>query len=55
MFCEEHEITDEGAPHEVLSEYDRLIECNLIHEHRHDGAEHVHHHLHPAAHEHGHS
>jgi cobalt/nickel transport system ATP-binding protein len=57
MFCEEHEITGEGAPHEVLSDYDRLIECNLIHEHRHrhDGTEHVHHHLHPAVHEHEHS
>jgi ABC-2 type transport system ATP-binding protein len=56
MFCEEHEITGEGAPHEVLSDYDRLVECNLIHEHRHrhDGAEHVHHHLHPAVHEHEH-
>jgi len=56
MFCEEHEITGEGAPHEVLSDYDRLVECNLIHEHRHrhDGTEHVHHHLHPAVHEHQH-
>ncbi len=56
MFCDEHEITGEGAPHEVLSDYDRLIECNLIHEHRHkhDGTEHIHHHLHPAAHEHEH-
>ncbi len=58
MFCEEHEITGEGAPHEVLSNYDRLIECNLIHEHRHkhaaDGTEHVHHHLHSVAHEHAH-
>ncbi len=56
MFCEEHEITGEGAPHEVLSDYDRLIECNLIHEHRHmhDNKEHVHHHLHPAVHAHQH-
>ena len=58
MFCEEHEISGEGKPHEVLSNYDRLVECNLIHEHRHkhrdDGTEHAHHHLHPAVHEHSH-
>lgn len=56
LFCEEHEITGEGAPRDVLSNYDRLIECNLIHEHRHrhDETEHAHHHLHKPAHEHGH-
>lgn len=59
MFCEEHEITSEGTPRELLSDYDRLLECNLIHEHRHrhreDGTEHAHHHLHPVAHEHPHN
>ncbi len=56
MFCEEHRVTGEGAPHDVLSDYDRLLECNLIHVHRHahEGTEHVHHHLHPATHEHRH-
>ncbi len=56
VFCEEHRVTGEGAPHEVLSDYDRLIECNLVHahRHRHDGTEHAHQHLHPAAHEHRH-
>ncbi len=56
LFCEEHEMTGEGAPREVLLDYDRLVECNLVHEHRHqhDGAEHVHHHLHPAVHAHPH-
>ncbi len=56
MFCEEHRVTGVGAPHEVLSDYDRLIECNLAHahRHRHGGTEHAHQHLHPAAHEHGH-
>jgi cobalt/nickel transport system ATP-binding protein len=58
MFCEDHEITGEGAPRDVLSDYARLIECNLIHEHRHkhteDGTEHAHHHLHKPAHEHEH-
>ena len=54
MFCEEHQITGEGAPKEVLSDYDRLIECNLQHEHRHKHAnkEHAHHHLHTAPREH---
>jgi cobalt/nickel transport system ATP-binding protein len=57
LFCEEHEITGEGTPREVLSDYDRLIECNLLHEHRHQHAEteHVHHHLHAPAHEHAHA
>jgi len=58
MFCEEHEISAEGSPHDLLGDYDRLIECNLIHEHRHkhveSGEEHAHHHLHPAAHQHAH-
>lgn len=56
MFCEEHEISGEGKPHDVLSDYERLVECNLIHEHRHkhDATEHAHHHLHPATHEHKH-
>lgn len=58
MFCEEHEISGEGKPHEVLSDYARLVECNLIHEHRHKhtptGEEHAHHHLNPVAHEHEH-
>lgn len=56
MFCEDHEISAEGAPHQLLSDYSRLVECNLIHEHRHEhgGKEHAHHHLHPTAHEHTH-
>ncbi|MBI4788949.1 MAG: ABC transporter ATP-binding protein [Chloroflexi bacterium] len=56
MFCEEHAITGEGAPKELLSDYERLVECNLAHEHRHKHAdtEHVHHHLHAAPHEHEH-
>jgi cobalt/nickel transport system ATP-binding protein len=56
MFCEEHEITGEGAPQDVLSDYERLIECNLIHEHRHrhDETEHAHHHLHKSPHAHEH-
>ncbi len=56
MFCEDHEISGEGTPQEVLSNYDRLVACNLIHEHRHKhaGKEHVHPHLHAQPHEHEH-
>jgi cobalt/nickel transport system ATP-binding protein len=56
LFCEDHEITDDGAPHEILSDRDRLIACNLLHEHRHKhgATEHVHHHLHAPPHEHAH-
>jgi cobalt/nickel transport system ATP-binding protein len=56
LFCEEHEITADGAPRALLSDRGRLVECNLLHEHRHKHAEteHAHHHLHPSAHEHGH-
>jgi len=47
MSCEEHGIASDGAPRELLANYDRLIECNLIHEHRHThgDTEHVHHHF----------
>jgi cobalt/nickel transport system ATP-binding protein len=56
IFCEEHRVTGAGAPHEVLSDYDRLLECNLVHAHRHHhgSTEHAHQHLHPATHEHRH-
>jgi cobalt/nickel transport system ATP-binding protein len=56
MFCEEHHIIGQGTPHEMLSDYDRLVECNLVHEHRHKhaNAEHIHHHLHQPEHEHRH-
>jgi cobalt/nickel transport system ATP-binding protein len=57
MFCEDHEIIGEGTPQAVLSNYDQLLACNLIHEHRHRHAEteHAHYHLHPAPHEHEHN
>ncbi len=56
MFCEEHEITIDGAPGEVLANTERLIECNLLHAHRHshDGVEHEHPHRHAQAHKHEH-
>ncbi len=56
MFCEEHRVTGEGTPHEVLSNFEQLLECNLVHAHRHHhgSTEHVHQHLHPASHEHHH-
>jgi cobalt/nickel transport system ATP-binding protein len=57
LFCEDHEITDDGAPGPILADRDRLIACNLLHEHRHKHGEieHVHHHLHISPHEHTHS
>lgn len=56
MFCEDHEITVEGEPQQVLEDEARLIACNLLHEHRHrhGGTKHVHPHLHTAPHEHSH-
>ncbi len=56
LFCEEHQLVGEGAPREMLADEARLIECNLLHAHRHkhDGVEHVHQHLHVPAHEHAH-
>ncbi|MCL4489246.1 MAG: energy-coupling factor ABC transporter ATP-binding protein [Chloroflexi bacterium] len=58
MFCEDHEITGEGTPGQVLSDTEQLVHCNLIHEHRHRHAatatEHVHPHLHKPPHEHEH-
>jgi hypothetical protein len=45
---EEHTIMSEGAPRETLLDHDRLIEGNLIDEHRHKHAKmkHVHPYLH---------
>ncbi|MGB8647212.1 MAG: ABC transporter ATP-binding protein [Anaerolineae bacterium] len=56
MFCEEHEITVEGAPHDVLADEERLVACNLLHVHRHKHGpvEHAHPHLHVTPHEHEH-
>ncbi len=56
MFCEEHEISAVGPAHEILSDEERLIECNLLHEHRHEhgSTQHVHHHLHLKPHDHHH-
>jgi len=58
MFCEEHAITGDGAARAMLADRERLLACNLIHEHRHrhdaTGEEHIHHHLHAAPHEHEH-
>lgn len=56
MFCEEHEIVGDGPAHDMLANHDRLVACNLIHEHRHAhaGKEHAHPHLHAQPHEHEH-
>ena len=57
MFCEDHEISAEGEPRQVLGNKELLIACNLIHEHRHQHGEteHAHPHLHATPHEHSHS
>lgn len=54
LFCAEHEISVEGAPHDVLADDARLIECNLLHAHRHHHGqvEHTHSHLHAGEHHH---
>ena len=53
---EDHHVVAQGAPDEVLSNHDLLIECNLMHEHLHwhkDVAEqHSHPHIHLPSHEH---
>ncbi len=56
MFCEEHVIMVEGEPHAVLNDRERLIACNLLHEHRHKHGmtEHAHPHLHVGPHDHSH-
>ncbi|MEP7358545.1 MAG: ABC transporter ATP-binding protein [Anaerolineales bacterium] len=56
VFNETHRLVARGAPHEILSNHDLLIACNLIHEHRHrhegEHEEHKHAHLHVPLHEH---
>ena len=56
VFCGDHEISVEGTPREVLADQARLIECNLLHEHRHHHGvvEHSHSHLHAGEHHHSH-
>jgi cobalt/nickel transport system ATP-binding protein len=56
LFCEDHEISADGAPGVVLADRDRLIECNLLHEHRHHHGNmtHAHPHVHVPAHQHTH-
>ena len=53
---EEHHVVAQGAPDEVLSNHDLLIECNLMHEHLHRHKdieeEHSHPHIHLPSHEH---
>ncbi|OGF53286.1 MAG: nickel ABC transporter ATP-binding protein [Candidatus Fraserbacteria bacterium RBG_16_55_9] len=56
IFSEDHQIVGEGSPQEVLSNYELLAKCNLIHEHRHKHGEieHEHPHAHRYTHEHKH-
>src|SRR5438067_1027855 len=55
MFCEDHEISVDGAPDDVLTDTARLIECNLLHEHRHHHGEMEHSHPHTHRSEHTHA
>lgn len=56
LFCQEHEITDDGTPSGILQDRARLIACNLLHEHRHrhGRVEHSHEHTHDGTHTHLH-
>ena len=54
VFSEAHSIVGEGTPAEVLANREQLLECNLLHEHRHRHGDvtHRHEHLHRAGHSH---
>jgi cobalt/nickel transport system ATP-binding protein len=52
VFCEDHRITADGPPAAVLADRARLVECNLVYEHRHRHGEIEHAHPHLSAHEH---
>jgi cobalt/nickel transport system ATP-binding protein len=54
IFSEAHEVIAEGTPREMLSDYDRLARCNLVHEHRHKHGAMEHKHPHVHGHAHGH-
>ena len=57
VFDEAHHVVAQGTPHEILSNTDLLLACNLSHDHVHrhdDGGEHTHPHAHPLAHTHAH-
>lgn len=57
VFNEEHQMVAEGTPSEILSNEALLVECNLMHEHRHQhdhAGEHSHRHLHAQPHAHQH-
>jgi cobalt/nickel transport system ATP-binding protein len=57
VFNENHQMVAEGTPAQILSNDALLIECNLMHQHRHlhsSAGEHSHPHLHAQPHEHVH-
>jgi cobalt/nickel transport system ATP-binding protein len=58
VFNEDHRLVAQGPPHEILTNRDLLLACNLIHEHRHghpdETGEHSHPHLHFPLHDHQH-
>jgi cobalt/nickel transport system ATP-binding protein len=58
VFDEVHHVVAQGTPHDILSNSDLLLACNLSHDHvhRHDGVEeHAHPHMHPLAYMHTHT
>jgi cobalt/nickel transport system ATP-binding protein len=54
VLSEEHRISADGAPAEVLERRDLLLEVNLIHEHAHAHDGHTHRHAHAHGHDHSH-
>jgi cobalt/nickel transport system ATP-binding protein len=54
LFCEDHEITGDGRPDQILADREQLVACNLLHEHRHrhGEVEHSHQHVHGHSHDH---
>lgn len=54
LFCQEHEISEDGPTAVILADRARLIDCNLLHghRHRHGDVEHTHEHSHRAEHSH---
>lgn len=59
VFNEEHRLVTEGTPASILADERLLLDCNLVHDHRHihleGSVEHSHPHLYGAPHNHNHS
>jgi cobalt/nickel transport system ATP-binding protein len=57
VLSEQHRVSADGTPDDVLAQRELLLEVNLIHEHahKHGSAAHQHAHAHGHVHDHGHS